>query len=127
MWEPWHEGDVRPQRLVPRKGKHGSLSSSGSLSMPTACRQEPPLPHFLVACGCGFAEILPCFSLFCIVKCLIFLTGLWVRRNSSKSFLYPYLLTLYFSPSDFQIISASRVPAALSFSFNISIIMVETG
>ena len=34
---------------------------------------------FLVACGCGFAEILPRFSLFCIAKCLIFLTRLRVR------------------------------------------------
>ena len=36
-------------------------------------------PSFPVACGCEFADILACFSLFWIVKWLIFLTGLMVR------------------------------------------------
>ena len=60
--------------------------TSGSLNRPPICRTRPwgVLPRqgqriIPVASGCGFAEILPSFSLFCIVKCLIFLTGLGVR------------------------------------------------
>ena len=59
----------------------------GVLIVAPACRTMPggsfclagTTEIFLVACGCGFAEILPRFSLFCIAKCLIFLTRLRVR------------------------------------------------
>jgi hypothetical protein len=50
--------------------------AGGEGDCPTPAEQAPLI---LVACGCGFAEILPRFSLFCIVKWLILLTGLRVR------------------------------------------------
>ena len=86
---------LKPPLLSTAQRRDKWLAMSGAVQLEDSNR-APRLPnkaggsfcldradgHFLVACGCGFAEILPRFSLICIVKCLILLIGKWVRRNS---------------------------------------------